>query len=306
VAPGEIVGVVGPSGSGKTTLLGVIAGLLAPSAGRVVVGGEDVTEVPPERRPVALLFQGFALFPHLDVANNIGFGMAVRKVPRAERTARVLEVAERLDLVDLLDREPGEISGGERQRVALARALVRDPSVFLLDEPLSNLDPVLALRAQRDLDVLLRDGDRCALYVTHDQSEAMALADRVAVMREGRLEQVGTPSSLYEDPATEFVASFIGSPPMSLLPAGTAGLSGPPGAVAVGVRAEHVRLVDGDLATVVRLDDRGHELVAELDTGAGLLLARCARGEVRRGQRTGFVVDVGWVRGFDADGKAIR
>jgi multiple sugar transport system ATP-binding protein len=306
VAAGEIAAVVGPSGSGKSTLLRLISGLLSPSAGRVMVGGRDVTGVPPERRPVAMVFQGFALFPHLDVASNIGFGLAVRRVPRREREARVREVAARLGLEALLARRPGEISGGERQRVALARALVRDPVAFCLDEPLSSLDAPLRASARRDLHVLLRRDGRCAVYVTHDQAEAMTLADRVAVIRDGRLEQVGTPRELYDHPATAFVASFIGSPPMSLLPAGTAGLDGPTGAVTVGVRAEHVQVVPGDAATVVAVEDLGHERIAELDVGGGVVLARLPRDQdCRRGDRVGLVVDPSDVQGFDDAGRAL-
>jgi sn-glycerol 3-phosphate transport system ATP-binding protein len=303
---GEIVVVVGPSGSGKTTLLRLVTGLLRPSAGRIDVQGQDITGVPPERRPVALVFQGFALFPHLDVGSNIAFGLRVRKVSRTDREARVREVSERLGIEGLLRRRPGEISGGERQRVALARALVRDPMVFCLDEPLSSLDPLLRAGARRDLDEILRQEGRCALWVTHDQAEAMTLADRVAVMRDGRIEQFGTPRELYDTPATEFVASFIGSPPMSVLPAGTAGLEVPAGAASVGVRPEHVRLVPGDAALIVAVDDLGHERIAELDVGDGVLLARVQRSErVERGQRTGFVVDKAHVHAFDATGKAL-
>lgn len=307
VGAGEVVAVVGPSGSGKSTLLRLVAGLLSPASGRITVGGVDVTTTPPERRPVAMVFQGFALFPHIDVASNIGFGLAVRRVPRHEREARVRDAAERLGITSLLARRPGAISGGERQRVALARALVRDPVAFCLDEPLSSLDPLLRASAHRDLDVVLRQDGRCALYVTHDQAEAMTLSDRAAVIREGRVEQVGTPRELYDRPATAFVASFIGNPPMNLLPAGTAGLPVLERAVTVGVRAEHVRLVPGDAATVVAVDDLGHEQIAELDVGSGVLMARLPRSHpIARDDRVGFTVDPAHVHGFDADGRALR
>jgi multiple sugar transport system ATP-binding protein len=306
VSPGEVLAVVGPSGSGKTTLLRVVAGLLEPGGGTVTVAGTDVTHTAPERRPVAMVFQGFALFPHLDVAANIAFGLVVRKVPKDERRARVASVAERLGLSSLLHRRPGELSGGERQRVALARAFVRDPVAFCLDEPLSSLDPLLRAAAHRDLDVLLRQDGRCALYVTHDQAEAMTLSDRVAVMREGRIEQLGTPRELYDRPATTFIASFIGSPPMALLPAGGP-LPGPAGAATVGVRAEHVRVGSGDTATVAAVDDLGHEQVAELDVGTGVLYARVPRSAtIARGDRVGFVVEPGDVHAFDANGSAMR
>ncbi len=307
VAPGEIVAVVGPSGSGKSTLLRLVCGLLRPHAGRVVVGGADVSAHPPERRPVAMVFQGFALFPHLDVAANIGFGLAVRRVPRARRDARVREVAETLGIGALLRRRPAALSGGERQRVALARALVRDPVAFCLDEPLSSLDPLLRTTARRDLGILLRQDGRCALHVTHDQAEAMTLADRVAVLRAGRIEQAATPRVLYDAPATEFVASFVGSPPMNLLPAGTPGLPAPPGAATVGVRAEHVHVEQGDDVTVTAVEDLGHEQLAELDVAGRVVLARLPGGHaVRRGDRVSWRADPAYVHAFDAGGRAIR
>ena len=228
-----MLAVVGPSGSGKTTLLRLVCGLLEPTEGQVLIGGQDQAGVPPERRPVAMVFQGFALFPHLTVAENLGFGLRVRKVRRAERAARVEQVAAALGLADLLDRQPVALSGGERQRVALGRALVRDPAVFCLDEPLSALDPLLRADARRELAALLRAEGRCAVFVTHDQTEAMTLGDRVAVLRSGRLEQVDRPRALYDRPATPFVASFVGTPAMSLL-------ERPEGLVGVRVAPEHV------------------------------------------------------------------
>lgn len=303
----EVLAVVGPSGSGKTTLVRLIGGLLSPSAGRISIGGNDMAEVPPERRPIAMVFQGLALYPHMDVASNMAFGLAIRKVPKRDREAPVREIAERLGIAHILTRRPGEISGGERQRVALGRALLRNPSVFLLDEPLSNLDPMLRASARRDLGIILRQDRRCAVYVTHDQIEAMTLGDRVAVMRDGQIEQVGPARELYEHPATSFVASFIGTPPMSLVPVGTAGLRGPHGAVMLGVRAEHVDLIPGEEAFVRRVDDLGHDLIAELDIEGVALLARLGHShDIRRGMRTGFSVSERHVHGFDAKGRAIR
>jgi multiple sugar transport system ATP-binding protein len=307
VDAGEVLAVVGPSGSGKTTLLRLACGLLRPTSGTISVGGQDVTATPPESRPVAMVFQGFALFPHLDVAANIGFGLRVRRVARSEREARVLEVAKRLGVDGLLARRPDSISGGERQRVALARALVRDPILFCLDEPLASLDPLLRASAHRDLDVLLRQDGRCALYVTHDQAEAMTLSDRVAVMRDGRIDQAGTPREIYDRPATAFVASFIGSPPMSLVPAATEGMVAPAGAATIGVRPEHVRLVPGEGATVEAVTDLGHEQIVELRVPTGVLSARLPRSQtVARGDRTSFAVDPLHVHAFDAAGHAIR
>ena len=292
-----MLAVVGPSGSGKTTLLRLVCGLLEPSEGEVRLAGAPTAGVPPERRPVAMVFQGFALFPHLSVADNIGFGLRVRKVGREQRRALVAATAEPLGLTPLLDRLPAELSGGERQRVALARALVREPAVFCLDEPLSALDPLLRADARRGLGELLRADGRCALFVTHDQAEAMVLGDRVAVLREGRLEQVGTPREVYDRPATPFVASFVGTPPMSLL-RGRDGVAGPlraPGAAGeclLGVRPEHVHLLlDGDL-TVSAVEDQGHEAHVVLDTPAGRLLARVPPGAAPApGSRVGVRVD---------------
>lgn len=265
-----MLAVVGPSGSGKTTLLRLACGLLEPSEGSVSIGGVDQAGVPPERRAVAMVFQGYALFPHLTVRENVGFGLRVRKVRRAERDTRVEQAAAALGLTPLLDRLPAALSGGERQRVALARALVRDPAVFCLDEPLSALDPLLRSDARRELAELLRADGRCAVFVTHDQSEAMTLGDRVAVLRDGRLEQVGTPRELYDAPATPFVASFVGTPPMSLLRRGPR---------LVGVRPEHVRLVAGDDAVVHAVEDHGHEVHVLLDADGGRLTARVAVGQ---------------------------
>ena len=281
VAPGEVLAVVGPSGSGKSTLLRLLCGLLAPDSGRIAIGGRDVTRDAPERRPVAMVFQGFALFPHLSVADNIGFGLRVRRDPA--RAARVAEVAGRLRLTGLLDRLPSQLSGGARQRVALARALVRDPAVFCLDEPLSSLDAVLRVASRRELGSLLRGEGRCAVYVTHDQDEALTVGDRVAVLRDGRLEQVGTPREVYASPATPFVASFVGSPPMSLLSS-----SG----TLVGVRAEDVVLDPaGSDAEVVLVDDHGHELLVTLDFGGDTLVARAPVGmPVQVGSRVGVTL----------------
>jgi ABC-type sugar transport system ATPase subunit len=301
VAPGEVLAVVGPSGSGKSTLLRLVAGLLTPTSGSVALAGKDMTRVSPEMRPVGMVFQGFALFPHLSVAANIGFGLAVRRVSRAVREQQVRDVAAKLGLAPLLDRRPDQLSGGERQRVALARALLRDPVVFCLDEPLSALDPVLRTAARRDLDAVLREEGRCALHVTHDQAEAMTLGDRVVVLKDGQVEQVGTPRALYDLPATTFVASFVGTHPMSLLPPQLAGVTAPQGVSTVGVRAEHVTVEPGGTAEVTSVDDLGHERIATLDVGGGLLRAQLAPAStVRRGDRVAFAVRE-WT-GFDASG----
>ena len=299
VAPGEVLAVVGPSGSGKTTLLRAVSGLLEPTEGDVLIGGRSVRGTAPERRPVAMVFQGFALFPHLSVRDNLGFGLRVRRVARAERAQRVEQVAGALGLAALLDRMPAALSGGERQRVALGRALVRDPEVFCLDEPLSALDPLLRADARRELAGLLRADGRCALLVTHDQSEALGLGDRVAVLRDGVLEQVGTPRELYDAPASPFVASFVGSPPMSLLGAGGPLRGTAEGPELLGVRAERVALVAGDDAAVVDVEDHGHEVHVVLELPGGRLLARAPVGTpLRRGERTGVRIDPAHVRSW--------
>ena len=295
LAPGEVLAVVGPSGSGKSTLLRLLTGLLTPTEGTVEIDGADVTRVAPERRPVAMVFQGFALLPHLTVRGNIAFGPRVRKEPKEKVARRVGEVAEALDITRLLDRHPGQLSGGERQRVALARALVREPVLFCLDEPLSSLDPQLRTDARRLLAPLLRAEGRCAVYVTHDQAEAMTMGDRVAVLRDGLLEQVATPRALYDEPATAFVASFVGSPPMALL----AELDGG----TLGVRPEDVRLVPGDDGAVVDVEDLGHERHVAVDLGArGRVVAR-TDAHVPVGTRTG--VELLRVRRFGPDGRAV-
>lgn len=268
VGPGEIVCVVGPSGSGKSTLLRIITGLITSHEGRVVIDGVDVTGLKPERRPVAMVFQGYALFPHLTVAANIGFGLQVRKEPAV--AARVSEVAARLDLGALMERKPNDLSGGERQRVALARSLVRDPAVFCLDEPLASLDPSMRTNARRLLAELLRADGRAAVFVTHDQAEAMTLGDRIAVLRDGRLEQVGTPREVYRAPATAFVASFIGSPPANVLSPAAAAALGRGEAGVLLARPEHVRLADsgtpGRVAEVADLGPVVHVTIAIADS----------------------------------------
>ncbi len=312
VAPGEVLAVVGPSGSGKSTLLRLLCGLLEPSAGRVSIAGQDMSGVPPERRPVAMVFQGFALFPHLTVRDNIGFGMRVRRVPRVERERRVAESAAALRLDGLLDRLPSQLSGGERQRTALARSLVRDPVVFCLDEPLSSLDPILRAAARRELADLLRADGRCAVYVTHDQAEAMTAGDRVAVLRDGALEQVASVRDLYERPATTFVASFVGTPPMSLLPADLPGspvsavFAAPPGAT-LGVRAEDVRLDPlAPVHGVTAVEDVGNELHVVLDIAGSPLVARVPPGvRVAPGDQIGVRVAPERVHVFDAAGHAV-
>ncbi|HXS44397.1 MAG TPA: ABC transporter ATP-binding protein, partial [Solirubrobacteraceae bacterium] len=219
VGDGELMVLVGPSGSGKTTALRMLAGLEEVDAGAVLIGDRDVTDLPPKKRDIAMVFQNYALYPYLTVSQNIAFPLKMAGVKKAEREARAAEVARRLGLERFLDRKPAQLSGGERQRVAMGRAIVRSPSVFLMDEPLSNLDAKLRVQMRADVAALQHDLGITTVYVTHDQSEAMTLGDRVCVMRGGILQQVAAPKELYEQPANLFVAGFIGSPAMNLVEA---------------------------------------------------------------------------------------
>jgi multiple sugar transport system ATP-binding protein len=304
-----VLAVVGPSGSGKTTLLRLLTGLLAPDTGTITIGGNDVTREPPERRPVAMVFQGLALFPHLSVRDNIGFGLRIRRTPGAVRRRRVDDVAAALRLSHLLDRLPNALSGGERQRTALGRALVRDPVLFCLDEPLASLDPVLRTETRREMRDILRADNRCAVYVTHDQSEAMTTGDQVAVLNAGRLEQTGTVRELYESPATSFVAGFVGDPPMSLLPA-QGGVAGPlrsarfdAGDCVLGVRAEDVHLDPaGQPLRVLAVEDHGDEVRVVLDVAGNALVARAPLGaSLQVGDEVGVRIEPGSVHVFDCE-----
>ncbi|BCB91639.1 ABC transporter ATP-binding protein [Phytohabitans suffuscus] len=258
VADGEFLVLVGPSGCGKTTLLRMVAGLETPDSGRVSIGGRDVTDLPARERGLSMVFQSYAIFPHMRVRQNIGFGLTMRKVPRDEFDRRVARAAELLRLTDYLDRYPAQLSGGQRQRVAVARAIVVDAAVLLMDEPLSNLDALLRLQFRAELKRIVSQLGTTTLYVTHDQAEAMSLGDRVAVMRDGRVAQLGPPLSVYDRPSDRFVGGFLGSPPMNFLTArvrdgllaiGDASLPAPDQLstwdgrdVVVGVRAENIQV----------------------------------------------------------------
>ncbi len=211
VEPGETVGLVGPSGCGKTTTLRTVAGFETPSEGRVLFDGEEVTHVPPEQRNVGLVFQSYALFDNMTVKENVEFGLKMRGMPEAERADRAAEMLELLDIGGMGDRDPTTLSGGQQQRVGLARALAIEPRVLLLDEPMTGLDAKLKTRLQEEIGSLLEEIDVTSLYVTHDQAEAMVMCDRIAVMNDGRIEQVGTPAEIYERPANGFVAEFVGT-----------------------------------------------------------------------------------------------
>ena len=217
VKDGEFLVLLGPSGCGKTTLLRCIAGLESVDSGHIRIGDRDVTDLAPRHRNIAMVFQSYAVFPHMTVGSNIGFGLRMKQRPKAEIAKRVAEGAALLQLEPYLDRYPAQLSGGQRQRVAVARALVMDAPVLLMDEPLSNLDALLRLQARADLKRLHREVRRTTVYVTHDQVEAMSMGDRIAVMRNGVIEQIEPPMNLYDNPASQFVGGFIGSPPMNFL-----------------------------------------------------------------------------------------
>jgi multiple sugar transport system ATP-binding protein len=302
IADGERLVIVGPSGSGKSTVLRLVAGLDAPTAGRVRIDDVDVTDVPPESRDLAMVFQSYALYPHMDVRANLSFGLRMRGIGRADTEARVLAVAHSLGLGPLLDRKPAALSGGERQRVALGRAIVRHPKAFLFDEPLSNLDPRLRGNTRAELVALHQRLNATMVYVTHDQEEAMTLGQRIAVMHEGRLEQIATPQDLYERPANRFVATFIGSPPMNVLE-GTGALAAAAGRIgeriardrlSVGIRPHDVSLAspgDGALDGAVEVvEPLGHVTIVHVRTAdeAGILAVMPGAPGVRPGDQVGL------------------
>jgi ABC-type sugar transport system ATPase subunit len=240
IEEGEFMVFVGPSGCGKTTALRMVAGLEDISSGTVAIGGKTVNDISPKDRDIAMVFQNYALYPHMTVAQNLAFGLKLRQIGKAEIDRRVRDAAVMLDLEDELERKPKALSGGQRQRVALGRAIVREPAAFLMDEPLSNLDAALRVQTRAEILRLQKRLGTTTIYVTHDQVEAMTMGDRIAVMRKGVLQQIGTPEQLYTRPANTFVATFIGSPAMNLVPASALRLG--PDSVLVGFRPEHVHL----------------------------------------------------------------
>jgi multiple sugar transport system ATP-binding protein len=324
IAEGEFLILVGPSGCGKSTLLGIIAGLDVPSAGSVHLGGRDITALPAKDRDIAMVFQSYALYPNMNVAQNIAFGLEMRQVPKAERDATVRRVAGLLQIEPLLGRKPAALSGGQRQRVAMGRALARAPQLFLFDEPLSNLDAKLRVEMRAEIKLLHQRTRTTTVYVTHDQVEAMTLGDRIAVMRDGLVQQFGTPDDIYSRPATRFVAEFIGSPAMNLVaarraggglrsagggielplaPAQHAALSGAAGEqVLYGLRPEDLALADCGLpASLLVIEPTGPETYAAVDSAMGRLMLRVP-GRLR--QRVGDTVRLHWQPGqvhlFDA------
>jgi len=317
IADGDFMVLVGPSGSGKTTALRMLAGLEAVTAGTIAIGDRVVNDVSPRERDIAMVFQDYALYPQMTVRDNFAFGLRRRKVARDEIERRVRRAAGALELGGLLDRRPRELSGGQQQRVALGRALVREPQVFLMDEPLSNLDAKLRVQTRGEIRRLQQEIRTTTVYVTHDQVEAMTMGDRIAVMNHGRLEQVGTPEELYERPANLFVAGFIGSPSMSLVPLARLALELPaaPADAVVGVRPEHARLWDGSdgllgplEGEVAYVEALGRETFLGVDSGADarFVVSVAGRASAQPGERVRFGLAPGGLLLFDGDsGRAL-
>jgi ABC-type sugar transport system ATPase subunit len=313
VGDGELLVLVGPSGCGKSTLLRCLAGLEEPTRGTVAIDGIDVTRAEPRERDLAMVFQSYALYPHLTVRENLAFGLKMRRTPRGEEQARIAEAAAMLGLGELLDRMPRQLSGGQRQRVAMGRAVVRRPRAFLFDEPLSNLDASLRGQMRVELMRLHQRLGATMIYVTHDQVEAMTLADRIAVLRAGALEQVGPPDELYQRPANRFVARFIGTPEMNLV-AAEAGLASrlvaalPAGVAELGARAEDLRLgSDGAAGQVEVVEQLGWEALVHVALGDGtrLVVRVESHAAPRAGERVRVAAVAERLHFFDGDGRRV-
>ena len=302
-ASGSFVALLGPSGCGKSTTLRLIAGLEDASTGSISIGGRDVTALPAAERGISMVFQSYALFPHLSVAENIIFGLKVRKVPAAEQSERLKKTADMLGLTALLDRKPSQLSGGQQQRVALGRAIIAETKVCLMDEPLSNLDAQLRVEMRREIRELQQRLGVTMLYVTHDQLEAMTMADQVVLMRDGHIEQDAVPDALYESPNTIFAARFIGTPPMNVVPLVSLGAGvdwlhphaprdTPMELLAIGIRPEMIRMgAEGLPATIGTIEFLGADSLVETRVGDSTLLLRAA-GKVRR--KRGDAVHLSW------------
>ena len=325
IRDGDFLVLLGPSGCGKTTLLRMLAGLLEPTSGRILLDDDDITTAPARRRDVAMVFQSYALYPHLSVAKNLAFPLRVKKMRKSEAAERIEAVAQQLDIAHLLGRKPKELSGGQRQRVAVGRAIVRNPKAFLMDEPLSNLDAKLRTATRRELTELHRRLGATFVYVTHDQVEAMTMATRIALLNNGALEQVGTPEDVYDRPASVFVAGFLGSPAMNLLDArvhtvdGTVVASGEGVTarlwrgqadgrdVVLGIRPEHLRVVEPADHPGVRLsvgvtsvENLGSEQVAYCEVGGATVCVRAPRPIALRADRSAVLTaDLTHVHLFD-------
>jgi sn-glycerol 3-phosphate transport system ATP-binding protein len=301
---GEFVVLLGPSGCGKSTLLRLIAGLEDVTEGRIFIDGRDVTALDPTRRGLSMVFQSYALFPHLTVAENIVFGLKVRRLPAPERNNRLQKVAELVGLSQRLHHKPQQLSGGQRQRVALARAIVSENAICLMDEPLSNLDAQLRQDMRAEIRALQRRLGMTVVYVTHDQVEAMSMADQVILLRAGKIEQAGTPAELYANPASTFAARFIGTPAMNLVPLHAIQPGAAPGLTG-GIRPEHIRIGgDGVHATVTSAEYHGADSIVTARVGDASLVVR-APGEMRLA--AGSQVRLGWEPGavhiFNSEGR---
>ncbi len=313
ISEGEFIIFVGPSGCGKSTLLRMIAGLEETSRGQIIIDDRDATAEPPAKRGLAMVFQSYALYPHMSVRDNVGFPLKSAGLPKAEVEAKVNEAARVLKLDDYMDRRPKDLSGGQRQRVAIGRSIVRDPTAFLFDEPLSNLDAALRVEMRYEIAKLHQTLKSTMIYVTHDQVEAMTLADRIVVLEFGKIAQVGSPRELYEKPANLFVAQFIGSPRMNVMPAkAVPSVGSPDQAVSVGIRPEHIALVkagDGHLqGTVDVLEYLGADTFVIIAGGAAGQVTVRVTGDTELS--TGTAVGLSFAREnlhfFDGDGYAIR
>ena len=316
IEKGEFIVFVGPSGCGKSTLLRLIAGLEQIDGGRLVLDGRDITHAPSSKRDLAMVFQSYALYPHMSVFENMSFALKLAKEDPAVIREKVERAAKILNLTPYLDRTPKALSGGQRQRVAIGRAIVRAPKVFLFDEPLSNLDAALRGQTRVEIAKLHRDLGATTIYVTHDQVEAMTLADRIVVLRDGLIEQVGTPLELYDRPANQFVAQFIGSPQMNVvegrhLPQ----VAGVPAGGFVGLRPEDVTLqpaaqagAGGLPGTVELVESLGAEtlIYVTVDSGAQLVSRQPVRSNLHNGDRVGVFVEAANAHRFDAQGRAAR
>ena len=336
VTEGSFCALLGPSGCGKSTLLRMIAGLEPITEGQAFIGGVDVTHTAPAKRRVAMVFQSYALYPHLTVRDNICFSLSLAGMPKAAQNDRAAQVAKMLQLELLMDRRPAQLSGGQRQRVAIGRALVRNPEVFLFDEPLSNLDALLRVQMRLELAKLHQDLKTTMIYVTHDQVEAMTLADKIVVLDKGKISQAGTPLELYSSPANRFVASFIGSPAMNFLPATTSASDGKTmkiefaggagmslqtrkaanGAgsknIEVGIRPEHVHLVAADdkqatlKGTTTIVEHLGNVTYAYVNTPSGQMIVEGdGTLQIKPGVNVGLSIDAKHAHVFDADAKVI-
>ncbi|MBY5972693.1 ABC transporter ATP-binding protein [Pseudooceanicola marinus] len=307
IEDGEFCVFVGPSGCGKSTLLRLIAGLEDISSGAIRIDGTDASSTPPARRGLAMVFQSYALYPHMSVRRNIAFPMKMAGVPKAEQDKRIEAAAKALNLTDYLDRRPGQLSGGQRQRVAIGRAIVREPAAFLFDEPLSNLDAALRVGMRMEIGELHAKLKTTMIYVTHDQVEAMTMADKIVVLRAGNIEQVGSPLELYRSPRNLFVAGFIGSPKMNLLEGEVAAAQN---AHTIGIRPEHIDVVDSGpwSGTVGVAEHLGSDTFLHVhDTGLAETVTVRATGEVglRHGDRVSLAPREDLIHRFDAQGLRI-